>query len=291
MPSGNSPRDPIPTVATDARPGSGRRSEIARSCDVDARESLQIVIQTRNDEEETIMPERATVVLVHGAFADASGHAGIIRILQSRGIEARAPMNPLRGLAFDADAITRYTTAINGPILLVGHSYGGAVISQAAPVVEDVSGLVFLSAFALEEGESCASVQEGFPPPLSAETVIATHYDAPGAVGGPDLFIGIADFHQTFCADLPDGIAATMAVSQRPVSAAALTEPATAAGWRNLPTWYMVSKEDAAIPPDCERHMAKRMNATTVEVEGSHAAFIAQPEFAAHLILAALGMA
>jgi pimeloyl-ACP methyl ester carboxylesterase len=237
------------------------------------------------------MPETPTVVLVHGAFADASGYAGIIGILRSQGIDARAPMNPLRGLAFDADAVTRYTTAINGPILLVGHSYGGAVISQAAPVVEDVTGLVFLSAFALDEGESCASVQEGFPPALAAETVIATHYDAPGAVGGPDLFIRIPDFHRTFCADLSDGIAATMAVSQRPVSASAMTEPATAAGWKQLRTWYMVSKQDAAIPPDCERHMARRMNATTKEVEGSHAAFIAKPEIAAHLILGALGIA
>jgi pimeloyl-ACP methyl ester carboxylesterase len=237
------------------------------------------------------MPSSPSVVLVHGAFADASGYAGIIRILQSHGVDVRAPMNPLRGLASDADAITRYTTVLEGPKVLVGHSYGGAVISQAAPAVKDLTGLVFLSAFALDEGESCASVQEGFPPSLLAETNIPSPYDAPGAAGGPDLFIRIADFHRTFCADLPDSVAATMAVSQRPLSAAALTEPATVAGWKELPTWYLVSKQDAAIPPDCERHMAKRMNAMTEEVDGSHAAFIAQPEVAAHLILRALGIA
>jgi pimeloyl-ACP methyl ester carboxylesterase len=197
-------------------------------------------------------------------------------------------MNPLRGLASDADAITRYTTTIDRPIVLVGHSYGGAVISQAAPAVKDVRALVFLSAFAPDEGESCASVQQPFPPSLLASTNVASPYDAPGAAGGPDLFIKIADFHETFCADLPDEVAATMAVSQRPLSAAALTENATLAGWKTLPTWYMVSEHDNAIPPDCERFMAQRMGASTESVDGSHAAFIAHPEIAAAVILKAV---
>src|SRR5689334_2467861 len=155
-----------------------------------------------------------TVVLVHGAFADASGYAPLIRILEAQGVTVRAPMNPLRGLASDADAIVRYTTTIDGPIVLVGHSYGGAVISQAAPAVKNATGLVFLAAFALDEGESCASVQEPFPPALLATTNVASPYDAPGAAGGPDLFIKIADFRETFCADLPEELAAPMAVSQ-----------------------------------------------------------------------------
>jgi pimeloyl-ACP methyl ester carboxylesterase len=235
------------------------------------------------------MASSRTVVLVHGAFADASGYAGVIRELQARGVEVRAPMNPLRSLAFDADAIARYTNSIDGPVVLVGHSYGGAVISQAAPVVNDVVALVFLSAFAPDRGESCASVQEPFPPSLLASTSVPTRYDAPGAPGGPDLFIKIADFRQTFCADLPAEVAAPMAVSQRPLSAAALTEKATAAGWKDLPAWYLVSGRDNAIPPDCERFMAKRMNATVESVsEGSHAAFIAHPEIAARLILKAV---
>jgi pimeloyl-ACP methyl ester carboxylesterase len=235
------------------------------------------------------MASSPTVVLVHGAFADASGFAGVIRELQAQSVEVRAPMNPLRSLAFDADAIARYTTTIDGPIVLVGHSYGGAVISQAAPVVNNVAALVFLSAFAPDEGESCASVQEPFPPSLLASTNVATPYDAPGAPGGPDLFIKISEFHQTFCADLPAEVAAPMAVSQRPLSAAALTEKATVAGWKDLPTWYMVSEQDNAIPPDCERFMAKRMNATVESVsQGSHAAFIARPDIAARLILSAI---
>src|SRR6201984_3330882 len=122
-----------------------------------------------------------TAVLVHGAFADASGYAGVIRRLQAQGVAVRAPMNPLRGLAFDADAIARYTTTIDGPIILVGHSYGGAVISQAAPVVNDVVALVFLSALALDRGESCASIQEPFPPSLLVSTSVSSPYDAPGA--------------------------------------------------------------------------------------------------------------
>ena len=230
-----------------------------------------------------------TVVLVHGAFTDASGYAGVIRKLQSRGVEVRAPMNPLRSLAFDADAIARYGTTIKGPIVLVGHSYGGAVVSQAAPLLNDVIALVFLSAFALDQGESCASIQEPFPAPMLASAIVPSPYDAPGAPGGPDLFIKISEFHQAFCADLPASVAAAMAVSQRPLSAAALTETATTAGWKNLPSWYMVSEQDNAIQPDCERYMARRMNANVESVsKGSHAAFIARPDIAASLILKAI---
>jgi pimeloyl-ACP methyl ester carboxylesterase len=234
------------------------------------------------------MAASPTVLLVHGAFADASGYAGVIRILQSDGVEVRAPMNPLRGLAFDADAVARYRTSVEGPVLLVGHSYGGAVISQAASAIDGVTGLVFLSAFGLDEGESCASVTEPFPTALLASTNVPSPYDAPGAAGGPDLFVKISEFHRTFCADLSEEVAATMAVSQRPLSAAAFTDSATSAGWKNLPSWYMVSEQDNAIPPDAERFMAKRMGAVTESVDGSHAAFIARPDVAAGLIQKAL---
>jgi pimeloyl-ACP methyl ester carboxylesterase len=235
------------------------------------------------------MATNPTVILVHGAFADASGFAGVIRELQAQGVDARAPMNPLRSLAFDADAVARYASTIDGPIVLCGHSYGGAVISQAAPAVEDTVALVYFAALTPDAGESCVTVQEGFPPPPVGSSIVPSPYDAPGAPGGPDLFIKIADFHEMFCADLPDDVAAPMAVSQRPVSAAAFGEKATAAGWKDYPTWYMVSEHDKTISPDCERFMADRMKAhIAVASGGSHAAFIAQPKVAANFILKAI---
>jgi pimeloyl-ACP methyl ester carboxylesterase len=234
------------------------------------------------------MSAQPTAVLVHGAFADASGFAGEIRRLQAHDVPVRAPMNPLRGLASDAEAIRRYTSTIDGPVVLVGHSYGGAVISQAAPTIKDVRALVFLSAFALDEGESCVSVMEPYPPSMLATSNVASSYDAPGAAGGPDLFIKIEQFHEAFCADLSDDIAGPMAVSQRPLAAAAFTEQASAAGWRDVPNWYLVSEHDNSIPPDCERFMAQRMNAVTESADGSHVAFIAQPDVASGLILKAL---
>jgi hypothetical protein len=137
-------------------------------------------------------------------------------------------------------------------------------------------------------GESCAGIQEPYVPSMG-KNVEPTPYDAPGAPGGPDLFIPISIFHEAFCADLPAEVAATMAVSQRPVSAAAFTENATVAGWKNLPSWYMVSELDNAIPPDCERFMAQRANAIVESASGgSHAAFIAQPDVAAGLIFKAV---
>jgi pimeloyl-ACP methyl ester carboxylesterase len=226
-----------------------------------------------------------TVVLVHGAFTDASGYGRVIRRLQSKGTQVRAPMNPLRRLSFVADAPARYINVIEASVLLVGHCYGGAVISQAALTVTRTTGLVFLAAFALDVGETCASLQEPFPSSLLVSTAVASPYDAPGATGGPDLFIKIEEFHQTMCADLPDDLAAVMAVSQRPLSVGAFTEPATVAGWKSLPSWYMVCDRDNVISPEAERFMAKRMGAEVAYVDGSHVAFIARPDVATSLIL------
>ncbi len=229
-----------------------------------------------------------TVVLVHGAFADASGFAGVIRELHSAGHTVVAPPNPLRSLAFDAAALAALVRALDGPSVLVGHSYGGAVISQAAADLDNVTALVYLAAFALDAGESCGSVQQPFTPSLLSCTSVPTAYDAPGAPHGPDLYVNKERFRETFCADVPVDVAEVMCATQRPLSLAALTENATAAGWKTKPCWYLVSEHDNAIPPDCERFMAERMAATTKAIAGSHAAFIAQPVAVAGFITEAV---
>jgi pimeloyl-ACP methyl ester carboxylesterase len=232
-----------------------------------------------------------TTVLVHGAFADASGFTGVIRELGSTGRTVVAPPNPLRSLAFDAATVASYVDAIDGPVLLVGHSYGGAVITQASATLGNVTGLVYLAAFALDEGESCASVQQPFALSLLSSTSYPTAYDAPGAPHGPDLYICQEKFRETFCADVPVDTAGVMFATQRPLSLAALTENATAAGWKTKPSWYLVSEHDNAITPDCERFMAERMGATTRSIAGSHTAFVAQPVAVAEFISEALAAA
>ena len=234
------------------------------------------------------MAEKPTIVLVHGAFADASGFAGVIKILESAGHEVVAPPNPLRGLTSDAESVAIRVKAIDGPVVLVGHSYGGAVISQASASLDNVKALVFLAAFALDAGESGAGVQEPFPPPLLAKTNVPSSYDAPGAAGGPDIYINKAEFRETFCADSPEDAAEVMYVTQRPLAAATLTEKATAAGWKKIPSWFLVSDHDNAISPKAEEFMAERMKATTEHIDGSHTAFIAQPAKVAAFIQKAI---
>ena len=236
------------------------------------------------------MPDSAvtTVVLVHGAFADASGFGGVIRELSSAGHEVVAPPNPLRSVAFDASALSAVVRAIEGPVLLVGHSYGGAVITQAGADLDNVVGLVYVAAFGLDVGESCASVQGPYPPSMLASTSYPTPYDAAGAPSGPDLYIRKDQFRETFCADVPVDVAEVMYATQRPLSLAALTENATKAAWKTKPSWYLVSQRDNAIPPDAERFMAQRMGAVTEEIDGSHTAFIAQPVRVAGFIRKAL---
>lgn len=229
-----------------------------------------------------------TVVLVHGAFADASGFAGVIRELVAQGYPVVAPANPLRGISNDAAATHAVAAAVDGPVMLVGHSYGGAVITQAAEGLDNLVGLVYLAAFAPAAGESVGSVQEPFPAPMLASTVRPTPFAAVGAVGGPDLVIDVAGFRETFAADLPADEAQVMALSQRPLAAAAAGEPLTYAGWADKPTWYLVSSQDHAIAPEAERFMAKRMNAVTEEIDASHVAFIAQPARVASFITKAL---
>jgi len=229
-----------------------------------------------------------TVVLVHGAFADASGFAGVFNELTASGYRVVAPPNPLRGVGFDAGSIANLVKTIDGPVVLVGHSYGGAVIGQASADLDNVTALVFLAAFGLDVGESCASAQAPFPAPLLATTAAPTSYDAPGAAGGPDIYVSKERFRETFCADVPVDVAEVMFATQRPLAAAALGENATAAGWKSKPNWFLVSEHDNAISPDAERFFAQRMGATTETIDGSHTAFIARPVAVAEFIKKAL---
>jgi pimeloyl-ACP methyl ester carboxylesterase len=231
-----------------------------------------------------------TIVLVHGAFADASGFGGVIRELKRDGHTVVAIPNPLRGLSSDAQSIATRVKAIDGPVVLVGHSYAGAPMGQAAAGLSNVRALVFLAAIGLDVGESVAGVQEPFPPPMVVSTSYLTDYDAPGAAGGPELYIEQDKFHETFCADAPTDVADVMAVTQRPVAGAALQEQATAAGWKTIPSWYLISEQDNGISPETQRFMADRMKAKTETINGSHAAFIAQPRKVAQFIQQAAGV-
>lgn len=235
------------------------------------------------------MAPTPTVVLVHGAFADASGYGGIIHELEKDDVTVIAPPNPLRSLSTDAAALEALVKSIDGPVILVGHSYGGAVITQASAALPNVVGLVYLAAFALDVGESCATAQEGFPASLLSTSLVPTAYDAPGAPGGPDFYVAEGPFREVFSADSPEKDSAIFYATQRPLSGAAYTEAATAAGWKTIPSWFLISGKDNSIPPEFQRAAAKRGNMTVESIEnGSHTAFIAHHRTAAKFIQTAI---
>lgn len=233
------------------------------------------------------MAAQPTIVLVHGAFADASGFAGLIGDLEASGYPVVAPPNPLRSLLTDADSLARVVGAIDGPVVLVGHSYGGAVITQASAGLSNVKALVYLAAFGLDVGESCVSAQEPFPAPLLATENQPTPYDAVGSPGGPEVYVKKERFREVFCGDSSEEVAAVMYATQRPLAVASLTQNATAAGWKDIPSWFVVSDHDNSISPKAEEFYAERMKATTSHIDGSHTAFIPKHAQIAEVIRAA----
>jgi len=226
---------------------------------------------------------KPTIVVVHGAFADASGFAEVIANLQRRGYPVIAPANPLRGVASDSAYLKSFLATVPGPLVLVGHSYGGAVITNAATGDADVKALVYIAAYALDQGESIAAAN-GLG---GGSTELTNHLLPREYVGGMDGYIDPASFRDIFAADLPSGQTQVMAASQRPASLAALEEPSGVPAWRTIPSWYLVASDDHAIPPAAERVMAARARAHTVEIASSHVAMTSHPRAVTRLILTA----
>jgi len=229
-----------------------------------------------------------TVVLVHGAFADASSWSGVIERLQAAGIQVTAPANPLRGIAHDSAYIASFLNQIPGPVLAVGHSYGGAVISNAATDTASVVGLVFVAAFAPDEGERLGDVESGSKDSVLMTALAPRQYptgqDSEAAV---EFAIDPTKFHDAFAADLPPAQTAVMAATQRPVAELAFSEPSGPPAWKSSPAWAVVATGDKAAGTDVIRSMAERAGATITEVEGSHVIMVSQPGAVADVILTA----
>ena len=230
---------------------------------------------------------KPTVVFVHGAFADASGFGAVTSRLQRRGYTVISPANPLRGLASDALYVASVVKTISGPIVLVGHSYGGAVISQAAYDNSNVKALVYLNAYALDAGESTLEIAQRFPGGQVADALRPRPFPHADGTQGTDLYIDPASFRSVFAADVPAPTAARMASAQRPVTLAAFQEKSTTPTWKTIPSWYLVGRDDQVIDPAGQRFMAKRANAHTVEVNSSHASYVSRPAKVMSLIVRA----
>jgi pimeloyl-ACP methyl ester carboxylesterase len=230
-----------------------------------------------------------TVVLVHGAFADASSWSGVIERLQAKGVKVTAPANPLRGLSADSAYLAAVLDETEGPVVAVGHSYGGAVISNAAAQAKNVVGLVYVAAFATEEGEALGEAEAASKDSVLNSALVPHHY--PAANGGEpavEFAIDPAKFHDAFAADLSPQQAAVMAATQRPVADAGFSDPAGPPAWKNLPSWAVVATGDKAAGADVIRSMAERAGATITEVDGSHVIMVSQPQAVTDVILEAL---
>ncbi len=230
---------------------------------------------------------KPTIVLVHGAFADSSGWNTVAGRLIGDGYPVIAFSNPLRGPTADAEYLRQFLSTLDGPLVLVGHSYGGAVITNAATGNPNVKSLVYVAAYAPAAGESVAAANALG----GGHTDVIDHLVVrgfPGAsAGDADAYIDPAFFPTLFAQDLPKSTARVLAATQRPGALAALLTPSGAPAWEDIPSWYLVARQDRIIPPEAERAMAARAGATTVEIDSSHVAMMSHPSAVVSLIKAA----
>ena len=234
---------------------------------------------------------KPTIVLVHGAWADASSWNAVASGLRSQGYEVLSPPNLLRGVASDAAYISSFVAQrTTGPVVLVGHSYGGFVITNAATTGGDVRALVYVDAFIPEEGEVVFQILGGSGSALDVPDP-TTVLDLAGYPGSPEgdveAFLKPDTVHQAFAQDLPEEDRWLIAETQRPITLSANTSPSIAEAWRTLPNWAVIGTEDRIIPPATQRSMAERAGAKTIEVAGSHVSMISHPEVSIDTILAA----
>jgi pimeloyl-ACP methyl ester carboxylesterase len=229
---------------------------------------------------------KPTIVLVHGAFAESSSWNDVIDPLLDAGHPVIAAPNPLRSLAADAASVADLIRTVDGPVVLVAHSYGGAVISNVPADAGEITGLVYVCGFAPDPGESAFTLAGKFP----GSTLGDVLRPVPRSDGTTDLYIAQDRFHEQFCADVPEQMAARMAATQRPATQEALTELSGERPlWRELPSWFLIGEEDRNIPAELQRFMAERAGSQrTVEIPGaSHALSVSQPKATADVILEA----
>jgi pimeloyl-ACP methyl ester carboxylesterase len=241
--------------------------------------------------DETHTHDDVTVVLVHGAFADASSWNGVIERLQSRGVPVVAVANPLRGISADSSYLASVLEQTPGPIIAVGHSYGGAVISNAATGNDSVVGLVFVAAFVPDEGENLGEAGAQSKDSVLGTALVPRQYPTDDGGSATEFFIDPAKVRDAFAGDLSDQQAALIAATQRPVSELGFSESNGPPAWKHVPSWAVVATGDKAAGADLVRSMAERANATITEVEGSHVIMISQPDAVARVILEAVSSA
>jgi pimeloyl-ACP methyl ester carboxylesterase len=229
-----------------------------------------------------------TVVLVHGAFADAGSWARVTERLIEAEVPVRAIVNPLRGIASDAAYVASAISQIRGPVLAVGHSYGGVIITNAVPKTSNVVGLVYVAAFAPDEGEILgASLATSTDSILGSALLPSEYPTGQGSETAPEVIVDPDKFHESFAADLAPLESSVYGLSQRPIAAGAFEEANAHPAWKDLPAWSVVATEDKAAGSDLIRSMAQRAGADITELAGSHVIMLSQPEAVTEVILTA----